>query len=212
LRAKHTPAGDIGDFNGDGFADFAAYTDENTLSIYFGGTLPDTVPDLVLEGTTYGYVSRLAGRCDFNSDGCDDIVLAMGNADNVVLALGDSTHDGTWDLYFDWGLPGSEVYVTSAGRSDGDAYEDIAISSDAYTQVYLGGDPPDGIPDVTIAHGGLVAGAGDLNDDGFGDLAVGTAPTRIYFGGAVPDTTTDLIIPTPGPYGQDQSCLARRGF
>ena len=188
------PGCDIGDFNGDTYADWAIYTDEKSVNVYFGGACPDTIPDLVLREHYFpeGYNLRLAGECDFNGDGYDDIALVAGK--RAYVYLGEATPDAEWDLQLDWIREESRAFLAAAGDFNGDGYGDLVVSDDSTAYVYLGGDPPDGNQDLTIARGMQVAGSGDVNDDGYDDIAAGTNPTNIYLGSATPDFSPDLAV------------------
>jgi hypothetical protein len=190
------PGGDLGDFNGDGYADWAVYTDERSVNVYFGSASPDTIPDLVLREHDFSIsdYSRLAGACDFNGDGYGDVVFLTYK--RVYVYLGGATPDAQLDLELAWNPEESHAFLAAAGDFNGDTYGDVVVADDSTTYVFLGGDLPDGEPDLTIAKGGQVAGLGDVNDDGFDDLAIGTAPTNVYLGGDPPDSTADLAIPT----------------
>ena len=92
------------------------------------------------------------------------------------------------------------------GDINGDGYPDFAVSRDSnLTYIYFGGPGIfDGVPDVTIHGGGMMA-MGDLNGDGKMDLIVHTEGDTlgiqyiyVYFGKSAPglmlDTTPDLKI------------------
>lgn len=72
------PGRDIGDFNGDSYADWACYTDENSVNVYFGGNPTDADADIVLQGENpedrFGF--SIAGTGDINGD--DDIEFLVG--------------------------------------------------------------------------------------------------------------------------------------
>jgi hypothetical protein len=98
---------------------------------------------------------------------------------DVLLNLSDANGDGFDDFY--------------AGTGD---------SQDSIGFVYYGGPDVDTLPDVTIADFTHVARpAGDLNSDGYSDLAMGRpAPwsgsgyVHVYYGGSPMDSIPDLVI------------------
>jgi len=106
--------------------------------------------------------------------------------------------------------------VASVGDFNGDGFGDVAVGANAHAQagsgagkvfVFFGGPSADSITDWSTAGtagellGSSLAGAGDVNGDGYDDLLVG-APSNdvvgtsagraaLYFGGNPPDTIPD---------------------
>ena len=190
------PSAGIGDFNGDSYADWAVYTDEYAVNVYFGGASPDTIPDLILREHSFsrGGPEQLAGACDFNGDGYGDIVVGSGA--RVYLYFGGTAADAQSDLVLNSPSSAGDVFLASAGDFNGDGFGDVIIGDISTAYVFLGGDPPDDDADVTIAKGMQVAGIGDVDGDGYDDIAVGSNPTNIYFGSSAPGGTADLSIPS----------------
>jgi hypothetical protein len=190
------PAREIGDFNGDDYGDWAAWTDERSLNIYYGGNPPDTIPDLVIrehsflmsDGTAY-----LAGRCDLNGDGYGDIALAAGSPSQVHIYLGSASPDSERDLLLEAGEP---RFLAAAGDINADTYSDLMTSNFDSTYIYFGAGNPDNAPDLLIARGVQIAGVGDINDDGYDDFAVGRDPTSIFLGDSLPDAVPDIALPS----------------
>lgn len=176
-----------GDMNGDGFSDIVVPTPSSPIHggqarIYFGGRIPDGVADLRLRDITFDFLSfpaENAAAADFNGDGFDDVLL---------------------------GAPGYVDQNENFEDTKGRAY------------LFLGGATPDGDPDLIfespsnqavgeyfIRFGGVVAPAGDLNGDAFGDFLVaprggpyplGFAKAFVYLGGARLDSIPDASIIT----------------
>ena len=190
----------IGDVNGDGYADIAvgtyAYAGVGRVSVFYGSASgPATTASLTLLGTVtngaFGLAVGAAG--DVNGDGYDDMLVgARGSetvAGNAYLFLGSAsglpaTASQSWGgavgSYF-----GSDV--NGAGDVNNDGYDDVVIgalgisSYTGKTYVYMGG--PFGVsatPATTLTgpitygtFGDAVAGAGDVNGDGYDDILVG---------------------------------------
>lgn len=141
--------------------------------------------------------NAVAAAGDLNGDGRDDILAGaygVGEYDAGAIFIGygkanslDSlTMDcikGTQDqAHFGWDVSG-------AGDVNGDGYRDVIVGSNAYDNgdgaVHLYYGSPSGITQANVtqlythetgmaaAMGESVAGAGDLNGDGYGDVVVG---------------------------------------
>ncbi|MBK7159963.1 MAG: FG-GAP repeat protein [Ignavibacteria bacterium] len=109
--------------------------------------------------------------------------------------------------------------VSTAGDLNGDSYSDILIGAsqyDSYTgkvYVYYGGSSMDNINDLSMTgenisnyFGTSVAGAEDLNLDGYSDLVIGAPGANgsagrayVYYGGASMDNIEDLILNGENP-------------
>lgn len=195
-----------GDLNGDGIDDIvvgAPQTDEpgplgeppletdNTGSAYvvFGSALPGPV-DLAAPGAR-GFRITGAATGDF--------------AGTSVARAGDVNGDGLDDL-----IVGARLADNNGRMGSGSAYV-IFGSTTAVGDVDLGALGPrgfriDGAADSNSA-GGAVAGAGDVNGDGFADVIVGAANANnngrstsgsawVVFGSATP-ADVDLLAPGP---------------
>lgn len=167
-----------GDWNGDGYADViagaplsdAAGSDAGRAYVYFGGPADDGVADRALDGQVAGdlFGYSVAGIGDANADGYDDV------------AVGAPFHAGF----------NGAVYVFFGGAG-GDTAPDLVLQGTQSAEGF----------------GAAVAAAGDPNGDGYADFAAG-APSydgaaqgftdaglvRVYFGGPLLDTVSDLGI------------------
>ena len=231
-----------GDVNGDGYADLVvgAYSARNSAgvlvgqaSVYLGSA--DGVaqsPATVLTGTNMydGVGGSVASAGDVNGDGFGDIVVGatgaanssgtasvfLGSALGVVPAPA-TVLTGSYGQHSSYG--GS---VACAGDVNGDGYADIAVGAteDSATpgvvEVYFGG--ANGLvatsaivvqgQSVNSGFGGAVAGAGDVNQDGYADLLVaaqgengGVGAAYVFLGstqGIANAPTTALLGPSAG--------------
>ncbi|WP_080682134.1 FG-GAP repeat domain-containing protein [Sorangium cellulosum] len=228
-----------GDVNGDGFADVIVGTSERSVliaSLYLGGPddldapinleLGEPVEDL---GNAISFVSS-AG--DTNGDGFSDVVVVFHTVDRDIVRL----YHGNPGRGFD-SAPAIELvdpsghtkFVSSfdaAGDINGDGFGDVIIgareSNRAY--IYLGGSRGlEPTPSLTLvgneSFGATVAAVGDVNGDGFDDVAVADRspkvllylgdgelgveePSAAIYGDAVEDRTGQRLG-TPGDVNGD---------
>lgn len=193
--------------------------------IFFGGCEMDSTPDLLIDGRIYaqGLGFSLAGLGDINGDGFPDLIAGAPFEERTIpgqgfayIYFGGPDMDGIADIE----LAGELIFLgefgwsaSGAGDVNGDGYNDVIVGAKlAYNvgraYLYFGGPEVDAIPDLIFSGSGedfylgeSVAGAGDLNGDGYDDVLVGSPRThghngRVYilFGGSPMDAAADLII------------------
>ncbi len=216
----------------------------------YPGGLQTSFPWCV-EGTqgTKFFSERMANAGDVNGDGVDDLLVGapkydvsgMANAGQVWLFLGDGPDPiGCANPTPPWRITGTPdvalgEQLAGVGDVNGDGYEDFVVK--VYenllpvVRLHRGGPlGPEktavwevaGPPATPADFAWTVAGAGDVNGDGVGDVLIAengdfqyytSSPTtfvpgyvRIYHGGPVlPDTTFDwearLLSPNPVDFG-----------
>ncbi|MFC1573375.1 hypothetical protein ACFL6M_07235, partial [Candidatus Eisenbacteria bacterium] len=193
----------------------------------FGG--PDAVafPDLILTrfGTGNKFGAAVAAAGDVNGDGYDDVVVGApeyNNRGSAFVYFGGSSPDEYPDLIFS-GVEDFERFglaVASAGDVNGDncddvlvgaAYSDAGGSNVGLAYVFHGGPSADSDPDWVLSgeadgdfFGWAVVGLGDVNLDGFSDVAVGARSSSangnnagrcfVYWGGVEPDVSPDVVL------------------
>ncbi len=181
--------------------------------------------------------NSIAGDGDVNGDGCDDLVVGApryGSATSFNFQGAAAVYYGsssglsttavqTWYGGQEGGFMGGKVAM--AGDVNGDGYDDVLVSSTSFNayagQVWLFLGASNGIS--SVAHrtwsgvesfrkfGDGIAGVGDVNGDGYDDIAIGTTYHRDEFGndGKVevylgsdsgPAATTDVILSGSGAY------------
>jgi hypothetical protein len=222
------------DVNGDGYADIAVGSDSQ-VNVYFGG--PGgvaSVPDLVLSSAAMPAAGAfLASAGDVNGDGYADLIV--GGTVGAYLFLGGSAGLASTPAATLAMRAQSGVRVAGAGDVNGDGYADVVAANFdlGVASVYLGG--PTGLgtaPDMTVPSpvtvsvtgagntglfGHSVAGAGDIDGDGYGDIVIGApgaAPNGqafVYLGGnagiaASPSFTLGGPDGPAGSFGNSVSC------
>ena len=226
-----------GDVNGDGYGDLAVGEcgqQPGRVHVYFGGPGgldPARAQALDSPDAKGGFGCRLTAAGDLDADGYGDLVVARIGQDfsgGLYLYRGGAA-----------GLPASTTRIDSPDRNpsrighslagpgdlDGDGYDDLVVSEIEYTDlsgqvhVYLGG--PDGIsnarvvslpsPDANgLQYGSSVAGAGDVNGDGYPDFVVASAATpsttqppraHLYLGGPGAPHASSVELRSNGDLG-----------
>ena len=184
----------VGDFNGDGFDDFAGmYSGDNDIRLYF--------TDGVVGSTTTTRMSKAARSNldamdvgDVTGDGIDDVVY-MDGSEYLMTLQGDGTLSSTY-IYQ---LPTSTINDMVLFDYDGDGDLDLAIataktSSGQEIHVYTNDGNGNFISayshEVNLNTRGLAKG--DFNNDGMEDLvAVSDSSNysdRLYISTSTPDT------------------------
>ncbi len=206
-----------GDINRDGYADVvigAPFTAVNGREmqgqayVYLGSAegLRRT-PAATLQDPQSGWVcfgGAVAGAGDVNGDGYDDIIVGAPHINNPEHNEGRAYvfHGSVRGISSvpAWTSEGQiiEGYyagsVAGAGDVNGDGYDDVAIGQQGRVRVYHGSRQGLGLsPAWSVRtpedafNGSLVAAAGDVNRDGYADLAVYEpfgGRVRIYHGSA----------------------------
>jgi len=217
----------LGDINGDSYNDIVASTqwtdDTGPVNIYLGGDPPDSVPDFQI-WPFFGHYDVMADPAkiigDHNGDGMDDIVFCNPLCDSAgVLGIaymffGSEAGFEHPDLTFQGPWRGLSLSVCLAGCDDlnGDGYDEFMLSNNHAVYVYLGSEDPDTLPDILIreeedtldAFGNYISGGGDLNSDGYPDIAIcddnwsgdrhWQGRVLIYYGGEDMDSLSDIAV------------------
>jgi hypothetical protein len=201
------------------------------LFVYLGGPAPSATPALVISSDRIydglGWTVAMVG--DVNGDGFGDFVAkTIGNesqldvvpAPRVLLFLGGPTLRTEPDATFTAGIVNDEnMAAAGLGDINGDGYDDFAFGGAAispgrtaaepgWVQVHLGGPTFVDAPDLTLLgstqafFGASMAGAGDVNGDGYPDIVVGGHQepgnqASVYFGGPAMDDVADVTLNAP---------------
>lgn len=244
-----SPAGDV---NNDGYTDFivgayladaggGAGANRGEAYIYYGGNPPNSGADVPLSGDEnnewFGYSVSLAG--DVNGDGYSDVIVGIHRADptdtlrgEVQIFFGGNPMNGLPDVTVE-GETGDQLgyRVSTVGDVNGDGYTDVIMGAphsdtngvnSGKALVLFGGSSMDNVPDLIISGevgdmlGIAVGPAGDVNNDGFGDIIVGASKANstdgaayVFYGGASMDNIADVTISgsdTDGQLGVSVAC------
>ena len=218
-----------GDVNGDGFDDVIIGAPNNSVTvtnrgrayIYFGGTIIDNSPDVLLTGGGANYYSgsSVSGAGDVNGDGYDDVIVGAPGYNTfmgrVYIYYGGASMNSVVDVIMTGEFQNNEFgsSVSGAGDVNGDGFSDVivgAYAANVYTgkaYVFYGGVSMNNVADVTMTgegssnyFGSSVSGAGDVNGDGYQDVICGasgfngTGRTYIYFGSVSMDNIADVTM------------------
>ncbi|MCJ7457526.1 MAG: FG-GAP-like repeat-containing protein, partial [candidate division Zixibacteria bacterium] len=155
----------------------------------------------VIQGATdnlyFGYI--LSGIGDINNDGFED--LGIGQVGKTFIYFGSKNFDTIPDITF----PFSSTYISS-GDVNGDSIEDLLVTPFTFSAVwiYYGGTPFDTVPDKILATPYFEdnIATGDINKDGYDDVAIHGSPTRVYvyWGGADMSTSPAYVLQGPPNY------------
>ncbi len=185
----------LGDINRDGWPDFAVGSfGTNELRIYLGGPgILDSIADLILLGGIN------AVRADINGDGIRDIVSIHFDGrftSTAIFYLGRTDQPLQYsiqpDFCFSPDYEGELGIFIDAGDLNGDGYDDVVIadclggehvnpgSISGVVYIFMGSAVPDTIPCYILNMAewyyygfGWDAQVGDVNGDGYDDVALG---------------------------------------
>jgi hypothetical protein len=216
----------VADFNGDGYDDIAAAHGSTNLSmdVYLGGSPMDSVSDVYIPPEpesdrqyTYGLSAT-----DTDGDGYADLARSVGLSSPVAVVTlrkgsaaglpvaASSTIQATFTGY----MP-----LSAAGDVNGDGYGDFVGIKCSFScgldnaSVILGSatGPATQIAiskpttDTGTAWGTAASGVGDINNDGFDDVAIsdsshasGAGGVWLYLGSSAFDGSPDALFPSKG--------------
>lgn len=172
-----------GDVDGDGFADFVAsgaelepYGDDPIVAVFLGSAHPSAAEWSAATSSRRREISAPT-----------EPMFGFSNFGGAIAGIGDVNRDGFGDLLVgDWLSSAAYVYLGS------DALDDMAWNGESASR-RLALSNPDG---TYSAFGVVVAGAGDVNGDGFSDFLITAASSsaaeqvHLYLGSAAISAAT----------------------
>ncbi len=172
-----------GDLDGDGYDDLIVGSKWPGAYLFRGGPDgPEAEPWIAIEKISWNQFGRsVAGAGDVNGDGWPDVAVGgeEGSRGAVLLYPGSAAGPSeSWELT----LPGSyELGLTGVGDVNGDGFDDVFFGDYDYDYLVLGDDElafdieglrPEAEPH-NYRYPPVHAGGGDVNGDGWPDLASG---------------------------------------
>ncbi len=184
----------LGDVNGDGFGDLAIGTNANSVAIHHGaaGSLgASPAITLMPPGGVAGFGTAVTGAGDINGDGFADVLVGAPTSNRAFLYLGSAT--GVAATATQTLIPATTgsvgIALAGVGDVDADGFSDVVVGGDGTNTAwfYRGSASGLGAPLSVFASGSsgfgrAVAGAGDLNGDGYPDVVIGAYnSSAVYF-------------------------------
>lgn len=177
----------VGDYDGDGHADYVTVEfNAGRFRFHRGGAQPDSLPSWSFGRSAYDYGVRNGGFGDVNGDGYDDFLrystqAAWPDSEALDLFLGGPQADSLPDLTLRYPYYlGHRWRIVSDLNGDGcdDIFGSMGCQEENYPCIYFGGNPPDFEGDLQLFPGssspGYIwqSGVGDINGDGYNELAL----------------------------------------
>jgi large repetitive protein len=181
-----------GDVNGDGYDDIivGAYVYDSGMGrayVYHGSAAGiASTATCTLDGTVasayFGF--SVSGAGDVDGDGYDDVIVGAYRGNSVYLFHGSASGVATTATSTLSGSGSFGYSVSDAGDVDGDGYDDVIVGAYSHysypSTAYVHHGSASGVATTAVttlsgdsAFGYSVAGAGDVDNDGYDDVIVG---------------------------------------
>jgi hypothetical protein len=203
----------LGDFNGDGFDDFAvsaaalcgeSMIHNGRIYIYFGSPNPDTTADIIIDGEdSYDGFGASLKSGDFNGDNCGDLftyTIDRWIGQKLYVYQGSDPPNNQRDWFHDYSNTGNSASLLRGGFDiNGDGFDDFAWyvgmeSAPPRYVIMLGSDPLNQTPSDTLIDAYMKV-PDDVSNDGIDDFMI-TYDNSWYLclGGDPLDTEPDFYM------------------
>lgn len=217
-----------GDVNADGYSDVVVGASGHSSGkgkayLYYGATSMDNIADVSITGEVTGneFGISVSDAGDVNGDGYADIIIGAHKfttkTGKTYVYFGSTSVNSTPDMMITGEATNNyfNFSASNAGDVNGDGYSDLVMGAYGNTsstgRAYLHMYGMKGVlyPKLTMTgefnnnyFGYCVSSAGDVNNDGYDDVAVGayvfdltfTGRVYIYYGGQSMNTVADVIL------------------
>ncbi len=199
------------DLNGDGYSDVIATIrgelDTLTVAAYIyngsatgiSGNYPSSV--IAFDHPVYPHNRSIGGLGDLNGDGFEDAAFVVSGTKLLVYRGTDSVIF-VRSPYREYTFSGGVFYASSDGDVDSNSFGDMIVRGFEGTYLfYSSPEAPGSIPDLTIPTGycdiyNPLSSAGDFDNDGCDDVAIGECDSAtLYLGSAAGLSTPRLKFP-----------------
>ncbi|GAA4994138.1 FG-GAP and VCBS repeat-containing protein [Streptomyces siamensis] len=196
----------VADFDGDGYSDLAVgvpgenigpNSDQGAVTLFWGGksglgTSATTVKDPVAkDGNEFGGALTTG---DFDGDGHTDLAAYNGLLSTVSVIHGPFTRTGSSGTVSTVTLPATSAYADgflSSGNISGDAADDLVVqfrawrTGETHGWYFRGSATGGGLVQEAVLPGGETSATGDVDGNGYADIAVADSHETSAVGGKV---------------------------
>ena len=199
----HSHVALLGDVDRDGYDDLACDNGSGDVYIYYGDSTGPFASNDIIYGVDANFGERIAGGLDIDGDGYNDLIAWDESGGTHYYSLFDGTSSGInttakATINAPSGASSSWYgYVAPAGNLDGDGYDEFVVHTSSEAYVFEGSSS--GITSSPIVSltgpsdpeglGYAVESLGDVDGDGYDDVAIGayqnnssTGSVYVYMG------------------------------
>jgi hypothetical protein len=215
------------DVNGDGYGDAIVHASTAAgpaVYVFYGNTPFDTVADSSFTEPYDPY--RFVG--DVNGDGYADfgglVSFQSARSGQIILGGPDFSNWSSVDLTESPGTSSTNTVLDAAGDLNGDGFADVIVhlNNHARSDIYFGARVPSATPSLVIPtpltdsySTPSSSGVGDVNGDGYPDLALVASPdldsAQLLLGGPAPQPTLSAPLSMGGQCSRSDSRVVPGG-